>query len=151
MRPIRFFTNILPVAGVAAFGASAASDLSVFSNQFGLPQANFQVVYATDRQPPVNANWNIEAALDIEWAHAMAPGANIYLVEAGSNNFADLLRAVSVANSVVNSAGGGEVSMSWGGSECSAEAAYDFYFTQPGVVYFASSADSPGVIWPSTS
>jgi subtilase family serine protease len=130
---------------------TAASDLSVFSHQFGLPQANFQVVYANGRQPPVNGNWNVEEALDIEWAHAMAPGAKIYLVEAASSNFSDLLRAVSVANSLVSSAGGGEVSMSWGGSEFSGETSYDFYFAQSGVVYFASSGDSPGVIWPSTS
>ena len=83
---------------------TAASDLSVFSNQFGLPQAKFQVVYANNRQPPVNANWNIEAALDIQWAHAMAPDAKIYLVEAASNNYSDLLNAVSVASSLVSSA-----------------------------------------------
>ena len=130
---------------------TAASDLSVFSSQFGLPRANFQVVYANGRQPPVNANWNVEEALDIEWAHAMAPNAKIYLVEAASSNFSDLLRAVSVANSLVSSAGGGEVSISWGGTEFGGETSYDFYFTQSGVVYFASSGDSPGVIWPSTS
>jgi len=130
---------------------TAASDLSVFSNQFGLPQPNFQIVYANGRQPPVNADWNIEEALDIEWAHAMAPNAKIYLVEAASSNFSDLLRAVSVANSLVSSAGGGEVSMSWGGSEFSGETSYDSYFTQSRVVYFATSGDSPGVTWPSAS
>jgi kumamolisin len=137
---------------------TAASDLSVFSNQFGLPlptttgpNANFQVVYANGQQPPVNADWNIEEALDIQWAHAMAPNARIYLVEAASNSFADLLNAVSVANSLLKAAGGGEVSMSWGGSEFSLERWYDPYFTQAGVVYFAASGDSPGVIWPSTS
>jgi kumamolisin len=130
------------------------SDLQVFSAQFGLPaptSANFQVVYANGRQPRVNADWNIEAALDIQWAHAMAPQAKIYLVEAASANFADLLYAVSVANSLVKSAGGGQVSMSWGGSEFSAETYYDGYFTQSGIVYFASPGDSPGVIWPSAS
>jgi subtilase family serine protease len=130
---------------------TAASDLSVFSNQFGLPRANFQVVFANGRQPPVNADWNLEEALDIEWAHAMAPNAKIYLVEAASTSFSDLLRAVSVASSLVSSAGGGEVSISWGGSEFSSETSYDSYFTRPGVVYFASSGDSPGVIWPSAS
>jgi kumamolisin len=93
---------------------TAMSDLQVFSAQFGLPaptSANFQVVYANGRQPRVNADWNIEAALDIQWAHAMAPQAKIYLVEAASANFADLLYAVSVANSLVKSAGGGQVSM----------------------------------------
>ncbi len=68
---------------------TAMHDLQVFSAQFGLPaptSANFQVVYASGRQPPVNAHWNVEAALDVEWAHAMAPNAKIYLVEAASNN-----------------------------------------------------------------
>ena len=81
----------------------------------------------------------------------MAPSAKIYLVEAASSSFGDLLYAVSVANSLVKSAGGGEVSMSWGGSDFAAETFYDGYFTQSGVVYFASSGDSPGVIWPSAS
>ena len=130
---------------------TAASDLMVFSSQFGLPQANFQVVYANGYQPRVDADWNIEEALDIEWVHAMAPGAKIYLVEAASTRFADLLTAASVANSLLKSAGGGELSMSWGGSEFSSEEGDDTYFTQSGVVYFASSGDSPGVIWPSAS
>ena len=133
---------------------TATSDLQVFSAQFGLSaptSTNFQVVYASGRQPPVNAGWNLEAALDIEWAHAMAPNAKIYLVEAASNSYVDLFTAISVANSLVRSAGGGEVSMSWGGSEYSYEAYYDRYFTQPGVVYFASAGDGPGVIWPSAS
>jgi kumamolisin len=130
---------------------TAASDLARFSAQFGLPLANLQVVFANGRQPNVNADWNIEAGLDIQWAHAMAPQAKIYLVEAASSSFTDLLNAVSVANALVKSAGGGEVSMSWGGSEFSTESRYDAYFKQSGVVYFAASGDSPGVIWPSTS
>ncbi|HKM73027.1 MAG TPA: S53 family peptidase [Stellaceae bacterium] len=133
---------------------TATQDLQVFSAQFGLPaptSANFQVVYASGRQPPVNAGWNLEEALDIEWAHAMAPNAKIYLVEAASNNWGDLFTAISVAGSLVASAGGGEVSMSFGGSEFSSETYYDVYFTHPGVVYFASAGDSPGVIWPSAS
>jgi subtilase family serine protease len=133
---------------------TAMSDLAQFSAQFGLPAptaANFQVVYANGRQPPVDSDWNLEEALDIEWAHAMAPKAKIYLVEAASNNYGDLFDAVSIANSLLRAAGGGEVSMSWGGSEFFYEAYYDRYFTQPGVVYFASAGDSPGVIWPSSS
>jgi subtilase family serine protease len=133
---------------------TAMSDLGVFSAQFGLPaptNANFQVVYASGRQPPVSANWNVEEALDIEWAHAMAPGAKIYLVEAASSSYTALLMAVSVASKLVSAAGGGEVSMSWGGSEFSSETSYDSFFTQSGVVYFAAAGDSPGVIWPSTS
>jgi subtilase family serine protease len=135
---------------------TATQDLTVFSAQFNLPLPNtpsfhFQVVYANGRKPPVNANWNVEEALDVQWAHAMAPNAKIYLVEAASASYSDLLTAVSRATSLVQSAGGGEVSMSWGGSEFFFETVYDSYFNQKGVVYFAAAGDSPGVIWPSVS
>ena len=137
---------------------TAASDFNVFSNQFGLPtQCNgsscLSVVYATGKKPRGNCGWNQEAALDIEWAHAMAPNAKIILVEAASSSFADLFTAVQKATSLVKTNGGkGEVSMSWGGSEFSSEASYDSYFQNSGVVYLASSGDTGGVsIYPSAS
>jgi kumamolisin len=130
---------------------TAAADLAHFSTQFGLAAANFTVVYAGGKKPAANSGWQVEEALDIEWAHAMAPGAKIYLVEAASSNLGDLLTAVSVASQLVAAAGGGEVSMSWGSSEFNGESAYDKYFTTPGVVYLASAGDSAGVIWPSAS
>ena len=133
---------------------TAFSDLQIFSAQFGVPApttANFQVVYATGTAPKADSGWGLEAALDIEWAHAMAPQAKIYLVEAPSNSYADLLTAVNVASNLVAKAGGGEVSMSWGGSEFSSERFYDGYFTKAGVLYFAAAGDSAGTIWPSTS
>jgi kumamolisin len=133
---------------------TAFSDLQIFSTQFLLPApttANFQVVYATGTPPKADSGWGLEAALDIEWAHAMAPQAKIYLVEAASNSFTDLLTAVNVASNLVAKAGGGEVSMSWGGSEFSFERLYDGYFTKSGVVYFAAAGDSAGTIWPATS
>lgn len=130
---------------------NAASDLAAFSTQFGLPAANFQVVYASGTKPPGNLNWELEEALDIEWSHAMAPNATIYLVEAASNYFSDLFLAVQVASNLVATAGGGEVSMSWGSGEFSSETTYDSYFTTPGVVYFASTGDAPGTGYPSVS
>ena len=132
---------------------TAFSDLQMFSAQFGLPApttANFHVAYATGTLPKADSGWSLEAALDIEWAHAMAPQANIYLIESASNSFADLLTAVNVASNLVAKAGGGEVSMSWGGSEFSFERFYDGYFVKSGVVYFAAAGDSAGTIWPST-
>jgi subtilase family serine protease len=55
---------------------NAAADLAFFSAQFGLPKANFSVVYATTK-PAIDptGGWEIEESLDIEWAHAMAPSA----------------------------------------------------------------------------
>lgn len=114
-------TGAKAVAIVGAYDyTAAASDLAVFSSQFGLPApspSNFQVVYASGARPAdgSGSGWDLEAALDIEWAHAMAPNAKIYLVEAASNFDNDLFQAVSVAAALVVKAGGGEVSMSWGG------------------------------------
>jgi kumamolisin len=133
---------------------SAAADLAAFSTEFGLPQASFTVQYASGRKPTngCRSGWQGEEALDIEWAHAMAPNAAIVLMEASSANNSALYQAVQAANSYIASHGGkGEVSMSWGGGETSSETSSDSNFKQSGIVYFASSGDSPGVIYPSSS
>jgi subtilase family serine protease len=140
------------IAIVDAYDApNAASDLALFSTQFGLPAANFQVVYASGAKPAYNAGWEIEESLDVQWAHAMAPSAKIVLVEAATNSFTDLMAAEDVAKNMVNAAGGGEVSNSWGGAEFSGQTAYDARFVKAGVVFLASSGDDPGVSWPGTS
>ena len=140
------------IALVDAYDApNAASDLAKFSMQFGLPPASFQVVYASGVQPPYDMGWEFEASLDIEWAHAMAPEAKIVLVEAASNSFKDLMAAEDVAARMVNAAGGGEVSNSWGGSEFYGETTYDSHFVKAGVVFVASAGDYPGTSWPGTS
>jgi kumamolisin len=140
------------IAVVDAYDSpSAEHDLGVFSSQFGLPpctSANgcFRKVYASGSKPAASCSWAQEADLDIEWAHAMAPNAQILLVEAASNNSNDLARAVNVASSLVSPGGrgSGEVSMSWGFTEFSAETGFDRNFNQPGVVYVASSGDVGG-------
>ncbi len=142
------------IALVDAFDdPSAAADLAEFSAQFGLPQADFTVVYAQGTEPGIDptGGWEIEEALDTQWAHAMAPGAKVFLVEAATNSGQNLYAAVQLASKLVAAAGGGEVSMSWGGAEFSGETTLDGIFTTPGVVYFASTGDSPGVQYPSAS
>jgi kumamolisin len=133
---------------------SAAADMAMFSTEFGLPAPNFLVKYASGTKPAngCSSGWEVEESLDIEWAHAMAPNAQIVLVEASSNQNSALYAAVSAANAYIAAHGGkGEVSMSWGGAETSGEAGADRYFTQRGVVYVASAGDSPGVIYPGSS
>jgi len=132
---------------------NAATDLAIFSSQFGLPAANFTKVFAGGVKPPQDptGGWELEASLDIEWAHAMAPSARIILVEAASNSLSNLLAAETVAANLVAAAGGGEVSNSWGGGEFSSEASLDNRFVKSGVVFFASTGDSPGTEWPGVS
>lgn len=142
---------------------TALADLKAYSKQFGLPAptaANFTVTWPTSTKPSPDANcanengwncWASEAALDIEMAHAMAPSAHIYLVEANSNSDADLFAAVTLAASLVAAKGGGEVSMSWEGSESSDETTADSVFLGTNVVFFASTGDSEGTGYPSVS
>jgi subtilase family serine protease len=142
---------------------NATSDLASYSSEFGLPAPsakNFAVIYATpggstqtSTPPPQDSSggWESEESLDIEMAHAMAPKAKVYLVEANSNGSGDLFPAVTLASTLVAAAGGGEVSMSWGFGDFSGETSYDSYFTTSGVVYFGAAGDSAGLNYPSTS
>ncbi len=134
----------------------ANSDLATFSRQFGLPapsSANFRVVYATGVKPPsgVHSGWDLEAALDLDMAHGLAPRAKIYLVEAASSSLQDMFQAVRKAGSLVAGDGGGDVSMSWGSSEFASEGFYDSAMAISKVVYFAAAGDSPGTLYPCAS
>lgn len=137
-----------PTGGIGAIAIvdagdypTAASDLHIFSQQFGLPDADLQIVYADGTKPPVYGGWEVEEALDIQWAHAMAPNAKIFLVESVEVNTDPTWQAVRVAGRLVAENGGGVVSMSWGIPEWKGEKNFDRNFTHPGVVYFAASGD----------
>jgi subtilase family serine protease len=129
---------------------TALNDLTVYSAQFGLPAPtadNFAVVYAGGAKPPQDSTggWEEEEALDIDMAHAMAPGAKVILVEANSNSTKDLFAAEKVAAKLVAAAGGGEVSNSWSGGEQANEKKFDKTFATKNVVYLASAGDSHGI------
>ncbi|HEX9019139.1 MAG TPA: hypothetical protein VF806_08125, partial [Anaerolineaceae bacterium] len=118
---------------------SIASDLAYFSNYYGLPAANFTKVNQTGgtSYPAKNSGWALEISLDVQWAHAIAPGAKILLVEAKTASFSNLLAAEDYAKTHAS-----YVSNSWGGSEFSGESSYDFHFSQSGVGFFVSAGDS---------
>jgi uncharacterized delta-60 repeat protein len=135
---------------------TAAADLYAFDQQFGLPDPpSFTKVNETGgtalpgTDPAGKGNdWELEEALDIEWAHAMAPGANIILVEANSPTDADLItNAVGWARSAP---GVSAISMSFGQDEFPDEASLASIFTTPaghtGVTFLASTGDggAPG-------
>jgi len=149
----RFMGNGQVIAIVGAFNyPTALADFNVFSKQFGLPlecstnvfaatNSVFQLVNARGTQPVLDTGWAMESALDIQWAHAMAPLAKIVLVQSASNTFVDLFQAVDVASSIPYVQ---EVSMSWAGAEFSGETAWDAHLKTPGVVYVAGSGDLGG-------
>ncbi len=122
-----------------------ASDLHQFDLAFGLSDPTLTKVNQNGGSslPSGNTGWATEIALDVEWAHAIAPAANILLVEANSSSLSDLLTAVNYAR---NASGVVAVSMSWGAGEFSGENSYDSYFTTPsghnGVAFIVASGDS---------
>lgn len=123
---------------------TAENDLNVFSSRFGLPACTiangcFKKVNQSGgtKYPRYNSGWGLEIALDIEWAHAIAPGAKILLVEASTNSFTNLLAAEDYAAAHSN-----YISNSWGGSEFSGEASYDTHFVHSGVSFFVAAGDA---------
>jgi kumamolisin len=137
----------------AGYYATAKSDLHAFSKYFGIPDADFHVVYADGHRPPVYGEWLAEQALDIEWSHAMAPKAKLFLVESKLAYTDPTWQAIQVAGKLVAENGGGVVSMSFGNLEWPNEGSANKYFTTAGVVYFAASGDSGlgRLIYPSAS
>ena len=131
---------------------NAESDLKTFSKTYGLPDCTtangcFSKVFASGSKVRADQGWSLEISLDVQWAHAIAPGAKILLVEAPNNQLSSLMSAVDVAVSK----GAMVVSMSWGSSEFSGESGYDNHFSKAGVVFFASSGDSGSTSYPAAS
>jgi subtilase family serine protease len=126
---------------------NAASDLSTYRSNFGLPACTtsngcFKKVNqngATSPLPAANTGWAGEEMLDIEMVSAICPNCHILLVEASSPTTANLGTAVNTAVAQ----GAVAVSNSYGGSESSSETSYDTsYYKHPGVAIVASSGDS---------
>ncbi len=124
-----------------------ASDMHVFDQANGLADPSLSVVDLAGTT--ANPDWTSEVSLDAEWAHAIAPGASILVVEAPSDSIGNLMNAVSVARGMP---GVTVVSMSWGFGETSSETAFDPTFTTPpghsGITFIAASGDNGTVAGP---
>ena len=132
------------------------NDLAIFDKQYTLPACTtangcFEK-HKMSNSIATNSGWAMEMALDVEWAHAIAPKAKIMLVEAKTPSGANLLSAIDYARSRKDVVA---ISMSWGGSEFSDERSYDSHFidtAHPTVAFFASSGDNgTGASWPASS
>lgn len=153
--------SISPYAGIGqtiaivdAFdNPNVVTDLTTFDTFLGLPACDASCFTkvdqngGTDYPSPGPLNWSLEIALDVEWAHAIAPAAHILLVEADNASLPNLLAAEQYAGTHAS-----YVSNSWGFPEFSGETVNAGYFNQPGVSYFAAVADSAGKTqYPATS
>jgi subtilase family serine protease len=140
---------------VDAFGSpSIASDLANFDSGMGLPNPpSFRVITP---EGPITTNpstctstfsptgpdlcsdyygWTDETSLDVEWSHAMAPEANILLVETPmteTEGIYGLPQMVAAENYVINNHLGNVITQSFGANEQT--------FTSPGQIYSLRSA-----------
>ena len=153
---------------------NAFTDLTRFSSKFGLaactnvaltaasalPLAKagstctFSVAYTDAKAallataPAYNGDWIAEIALDVQWAHAIAPLARIVLIEVSDANSNSLLGGIALANKM----GAGVVSMSFGASEGNWVRADDLSMTTTGMTYIASAGDDGAqALWPAVS
>ena len=133
---------------------NAASDLAVYRSQFGLfpcTTANgcFRKINQNGVQgayPRGDGGWGQEISLDLDMASAICPNCKILLVEAKTNSFNNLMTAEDTAANL----GANAISNSYGGSEFSSEASYQWHYNHPGVT--VSSGDSGyGVEFPAAS
>jgi subtilase family serine protease len=101
------------------------TDLHLFDKIFGLPDPQLKVIAPFGSKPfdpkdPVQTSFAGETALDVEWAHAIAPGATIVVIqgnpqdESGAGQLSALLKAAQFA---VQKNIGDVISMSFGDSE----------------------------------
>ena len=110
---------------VDAFGDPyIQGELDNFSSSFGMPSTTVNVICVDgpcDYSNGITTGWNGEIALDVEWAHAMAPGATINLY-IGANSSQPLYDGVAAAVAGTNGNGSyyspsSIISMSWGTPE----------------------------------
>lgn len=112
---------------VDSFGAPTIKpDLAFFDKEYNLPAPPHFTILKYGTVPtytpstPTATGWAIETSLDVEYSHAMAPGANILLVETatpetlGRTGFPTMINA---ENYVINHHMGDVITQSFGAPE----------------------------------
>jgi subtilase family serine protease len=114
---------------VDSFGSpTIRADLQTFDQAYGLPAPpSFRIIQPAGPVPPydptdanMDAGWGVETSLDVEYSHAIAPGANILLVETpvaeteGTVGFPEIVEA---ENYVINHNLGDVITQSFGATE----------------------------------
>jgi len=156
------------IAIVDAYGSpSVRADLTTFSQQFGLPlptASSLKIVNqrGTADLPDYDSGWAEETALDVQWVHAIAPQANILLVQADSASAADLAAAAAYAKQqpnvvvVTNSYGAVEADVATTSFDIRDDRTFNAAYSQPtgshpGVTFVFSSGDHGEVSYQCTS
>jgi subtilase family serine protease len=148
------------IAIVDAFGSpTIANDLHVFDQNYGIADPpSLKIIqpvgtFTFDNTDPTELSWATETTLDVEYAHAIAPGANILLVEtpvAETEGVTGLPEMMAAENYVINHNMADVITQSFGATEntfpskqslLNLRSAF-FNADQHGVTVLASSGDN---------
>lgn len=146
------------VAVVLAYHApTIEQDLALYSQTYGLPPCTvangcLTIVNQNGQTSPlptqVDSLWALEAALDVQMAHAICQTCKVLLVEANSNTFQNL----GIATRTAAQMGATAISNSYGAREWNGASNYDQYYNHPGVGVTAATGDwGYGAYYPASS
>jgi subtilase family serine protease len=111
---------------VDSYGSpTIASDIATFDKQFGLPPVNltidkFGTIPPFDPSNSTMVGWAFETSLDVEYAHAIAPGARIVLAEtpvAETEGTTGLPEMMNAEKTLIDHGVGDVISQSFGATE----------------------------------
>jgi subtilase family serine protease len=131
----------MTIAIVDAFGSTTiARDAAVFSAAMGLPPINLTVIGTpteSNFSGDANSGWATETTLDVEWVHAVAPGAKIILVVTADNSFGNLFGGILTA---AEQPGVVAISNSWSGFDIGIAGDSEFYNAADGLLQAIGAA-----------
>lgn len=148
---IKFPENQIPGTGVniviilAYSNPKMQNDLDIFCKKYGIlaPKLN---ILKIKKNTTSNSGWNVESCIDTQWISAIAPGANITVIEAPSDDKNDLIDAVKYAENLNPDI----ISMSWGFPEYEGILKNNI-FKKKNIIYIAASGDSNNIQYPASS
>jgi len=121
------------------------SDLENFCKIYNIPTPKLNIIKVKPNTVE-NNDWILESCIDTQWITAIAPGANISVVQAFSADINDLIDAVTLAESLNPDI----ISMSWGFPEFNG-IQKNTIFNKKNIIYVAASGDNNIVEYPSSS
>lgn len=138
--------DIMPLANYTP--AKIMSDYNAFCLEYSLPNTGLSIhtFPKTNATAPTNSQgWGLEACLDVQWAHVIAPEASIMLILV-ANPAAKTIKGIADAIAYAVSLGANIVSMSFGMNEVSNQLTLGMepVFQNPNVTFLASAGDYGG-------
>lgn len=126
-------------------------DVATFGRIFRLPRCNLIVRNFSRRFVP---NWAVETTMNVQWVYAMNPYAQIRVIQAASNSWGDMMRAIRYANNRNNFRPRIQtdlITMSFGIPDNGGLSSFNGFFNNPNTIYFAASGNNNQVSFPSSA